>query len=93
VSFVLNNIFGREIVKSSDVDQALGTRVDAELPYDAFLYLKAVNAGHPVVLDAPKSAPAERLRALSVSAFGGDGVAMPQETAEKKSGRFAFRRR
>jgi len=28
-----------------------------------------------------------------VSAFGGDGVAMPQETAEKKSGRFAFRRR
>jgi len=92
-SFILNNIFGREIVKSSDVEQALGTRVDAELPYDAFLYLKAVNAGHPVVLDAPKSAPAERLRALSVSAFGGDGVAMPQETAEKKSGRFAFRRR
>jgi pilus assembly protein CpaE len=92
-SFVLNNIFGREIVKSTDVEQALGTRVDAELPYDAFLYLKAVNAGHPVVLDAPKSAPAERLRALSVSAFGGDGVAMPQETAEKKSGRFAFRRR
>ena len=29
----------------------------AELPYDAFLYLKAVNEGIPMVIGAPKSAP------------------------------------
>jgi pilus assembly protein CpaE len=92
-SFVLNNVFGREIVRARDVQQALGTKLDAELPYDAFIYLKAVNAGHPVVIDAPKSAPAERLTALSVAAFGGDGATLPPAVAEKKQGRFGLRRR
>jgi len=92
-SFVLNNVFGREIVRARDVEQALGTKLDAELPYDAFIYLKAVNAGHPVVIDAPKSAPAERLTALSVAAFGGDGATLPPAVAEKKQGRFGLRRR
>jgi pilus assembly protein CpaE len=94
-SFVLNNVFGREIVKSSDVEQALGTKVEIELPYDPFLYLKAVNEGRPVVLGAPKSAIAERMDRLTTIAFGLEGaVALPPIAEQRKStGRFAFRRR
>jgi pilus assembly protein CpaE len=93
-SFVLNNVFGREIVKSRDVEQALGTKVEIELPYDPFLYLKAVNEGNPVVLGAPKSAIAERIDRLTTLAFGLDGaVALPPVAEQRKSGRFPFRRR
>ena len=93
--FVLNNVFGREILKTRDVEQALGTRVEIELPYDPFLYLKAVNEGNPVILGAPRSAIAERMARLSAVAFGLDGAAPPPPTAEEKkqSGRFSFRRR
>ncbi len=90
--FVLNNLFAREIVRARDVEQALGTRIAMELPYDAFLYLKSVNAGIPLILGAPRSAPAERLIALSLAAFGGDLVSLPAPTVDKKAGRFAFRR-
>ncbi len=90
--FVLNNIFGREIVRHRDVEQALGSRIEAELPYDPFLYLKAVNAGIPIVLGAPRSLPAEALVALSVVAFGGESISMAAPQLEKKTGRFAFRR-
>src|SRR3954463_1171956 len=39
-SFILNNTFGREILKVRDVESALGTKVTAELAYGPFLYLK-----------------------------------------------------
>ena len=51
-----------------------------ELPYDPFLYLKAVNEGVPIVTGAPRSAPAERLTKLSGIAFGAGGYQMPAET-------------
>ena len=93
--FVLNNLFGREIVKTRDVETVLGTKVEVELPYDAFLYLKAVNEGNPVVIGAPRSAIAERMTRLSSVAFGLDGAAPPPADAEskKQGGRFSFRRR
>jgi pilus assembly protein CpaE len=94
--FVLNNLFGREIVKSRDVEQVLGTKVDAELPYDPFLYLKAVNEGNPVVAGAPRSAVAERLDRLSSVAFGLDGVVpgtVPTDGKKKSGSRFGLRRR
>jgi pilus assembly protein CpaE len=93
-SFVLNNTFGREILKARDVEQALGTRIQAELPYDPFLYLKAVNEGVPIVLGAPRSPAAERLTKLSSAAFGADGLVVPSAADDRKSGgRFSFRRR
>jgi pilus assembly protein CpaE len=93
-SFVLNNTFGREILKVRDVESALGTKVASELPYDPFLYLKAVNEGVPIVEGAPKSAAADRFVRLSTTAFGADGVAVPPQAQEKKSGgRFSLRRR
>jgi pilus assembly protein CpaE len=92
-TFVLNNSFGREILKIHDVETALGMKVEMELPYDPFLYLKAVNEGNPIVLGAPRSIPAQRLVALSAAVFGADGVKVPPGVADKKGGRFAFRRR
>jgi Flp pilus assembly CpaE family ATPase len=86
-------MFGREILKLRDVENALGTKIAMELPYDPFLYLKAVNEGNPIVAGAPHSVPAERLVALSATVFGSDGIALPPLKDERKSGRFGFRRR
>jgi pilus assembly protein CpaE len=92
-TFVLNNTFGREVLKLRDVENALGMKVALELPYDPFLYLKAVNEGVPVVVGAPRSAAAERLTKLSTTVFGADGLVVPAAGEEKRQGRFGFRRR
>jgi pilus assembly protein CpaE len=78
-SFVVNNMFAREILRMRDVETALGTHVTLELPYDPFLYLKAVNEGVPIVRGAPRSIPAERLTRLSAMAFNEDGEVVPAE--------------
>ena len=52
---VLNNAFAREILKPRDIEHALGTKIAFDLPYDPFLYLKAVNVGVPIVLGAADS--------------------------------------
>jgi pilus assembly protein CpaE len=92
--FVLNNMFAREILKPRDIEAALGTRISSDLPYDPFLYLKAVNEGVPIVLGAPRSPAAEQLVKLSTTAFGGDGFIVPRGEAErKKPRRFGFGRR
>jgi pilus assembly protein CpaE len=91
-TFVLNNIFAREILKPRDIEAALGTRITLDLPYDPFLYLKAVNEGIPVVLGAPRSLPAEHLVKLSANAFGLDGSAIPVGP-ERKGGLFGRRRK
>ena len=90
-TFVLNNMFAREILKPRDIDAALGTRITMDLPYDPFIYLKAVNEGVPVVLGAPRSAAAERLAKLSATAFGQDGFTVPEEPRERR-GLFGRRR-
>ena len=92
-SFVLNNLFARDILKLRDVETFLGAKMAVELPYDPFLYLKAVNEGVPIVTGAPRSAPAERLTKLSGIAFGTAGYQMPVEPQEKKSGGLFRRRR
>ena len=81
-----------------------GTKIDAELPYDPFLYLKAVNEGIPIVRGAPRTPPAERLLRLATVVFGegkitapgaiagvGDGAAPARD--EKKGGLFGGLRR
>ena len=44
-----------------DIEAGLGARITLALPYDSYLYLKAVNEGVPVVLGAPRSAAAQQL--------------------------------
>lgn len=92
-TFVLNNMFAREVLKLRDIESALGTRISADLPYDPFLYLKAVNEGVPIVLGAPRSPAAEHLVKLSATAFGADGYIVPAGQVEKKPRRFGFGRR
>jgi pilus assembly protein CpaE len=93
-TFVLNNMFARDILKPRDIEAALGTRISADLPYDPFLYLKAVNEGVPIVIGAPRSAPAERLQRLSTTTFGQDAAAAAAPPAPaKKGGLFGLRRR
>jgi pilus assembly protein CpaE len=91
--FVLNQPFAREILKLRDVESALGSKVAFELPYDPFLYLKAVNEGIPVVIGAARSVPAERLVRLTGSAFGEDGLLTTRAVAEPKKSGGLFRLR
>ncbi|MGH2476064.1 MAG: AAA family ATPase, partial [Candidatus Limnocylindrales bacterium] len=91
-TFVLNNMFAREILKPRDIESALGTKISTDLPYDPFLFLKAVNEGVPIVLGAPRSPAAEPLVKLSASAFGSDGYVVPAAPAERKGGFFRRRR-
>ncbi len=91
--FVLNHAFAREILRPSGVETALGSRVSLELPYDAFLYLKAINEGIPVVIGAARSAAADQLNRLSAAAFGEEGVASAPVAAETKKSGGLFRRR
>ena len=93
-TFVLNNVFARDILKRRDIEAALGTTISLDLPYDPFLYLKAVNEGVPIVLGAPRSSAAENLVKLSASAFGTDGLVVPRSKNDnRKPRRFAFGRR
>ena len=92
-TFVLNNMFAREILKPRDIEAALGSRISTDLPYDPFLYLKAVNEGVPIVLGAPRSPAAEQLVRLSTSAFGSDGYTVPEVGTPKRQRRFGFGRR
>jgi pilus assembly protein CpaE len=86
-TYVLNNQFGREMLKLRDVESALGTQVAIELPYDPFIYLKAVNEGVPIVLGAARSPAADRLTKLAAIAFGTDGAGSPA-VQQRKPGRF-----
>jgi pilus assembly protein CpaE len=92
-TFVLNNMFAREILKPRDIESVLGTRITSDLPYDPFLYLKAVNEGVPIVLGAPRSPAAEQLVKLSATAFGSDGIAVPVAESARRTRRFGFGRR
>jgi pilus assembly protein CpaE len=90
--FVLNNAFARDLLKRSDVETALGHKISAELPYDPIVYLKAVNEGNPVIQGAPKSPPADKLRALAKLVFG-YSLLPPKGEATTKEKRGLFGRR
>jgi hypothetical protein len=64
-----------------------------ELPYDPFLYLKAVNEGVPIVIGAAHSIAAERLVKLSTIAFGNGQFQVPAGVEGKRSGGLFRRRR
>ncbi len=89
-TFVLNHLFARDILKPRDIEAALGTRISLDLPYDPFLYIKAVNEGVPIVLGAPRSPAAEQFVKLSSTAFGQEGYTVP--SIEKRGGLFGRRR-
>ena len=96
-SFILNNLFAREILKLRDVESGLGARIALDLPHDPFLYQKAVNEGIPLVRGAARTAIAERFAQIASLAFAEQGtpilVGAPAPVDERKSsGRFGRRR-
>lgn len=91
--FVLNNAFARDILRLRDIESALGTKIAFTLPYDPFLYLKAVNEGVPIVLGAASSPGAESLTRLTGAAFGQDDFTMPDAAPQRRGGLLAGLRR
>ena len=55
-TFVLNNAFARDILACA-TSRAPSAQRSRRLPYDPFVYLKAINEGVPVVLGAPARRP------------------------------------
>ncbi len=88
---VLNHLFARDMLSMKQIESAIAARVDAELPHDPVLYLKAVNEGVPVVRGAPASAPAKALTSLAALVAGLDDAADAER--EAKRGRFGGLRR
>ncbi len=96
-TFVLNNLFAREILKLRDVESGLGARIAADLPYDPFLYQKAVNEGIPLVRGAARTLIAERFAQIASLAFAGQAspivVGAPAQVDDRKqTGLFGRRR-
>ncbi|HYM82617.1 MAG TPA: response regulator [Candidatus Dormibacteraeota bacterium] len=93
--YILNSVFPRELVRARDVETALGAKLAATLPYDAFVYLKAVNEGVPVVAGAPKTAAAESLVHLTQLVFPDGTAAAPEPVREEpaRRGLLGLRRR
>ncbi len=99
--FVLNNAFARDLLKRSDVENALGAPLSADLPYDSIAYLKAVNEGNPVVRSAPKSMAANAMRNLANAVLGpavakpsvdGKGPEASEKPEKQRRGLFGRRR-
>ncbi len=73
-TFVLNHLFARDMLSMRQIENSIAAKVDAELPYDPGLYLKAVNEGVPLLRGAPASAPARALARLATLTAGADVV-------------------
>jgi pilus assembly protein CpaE len=90
-TFVLNHIFAREMLSMKQVEAAIRARVGVEIPYDAGLYLKAINEGIPVTRSAPTSAPARAMAKLAATATGVSLDAPPGQ--DERRGRLGGLRR
>ena len=92
-TFVLNHLFARDMLTMKQIEGSIAAKVDAELPYDAGLYLKAVNEGNPLVRGAPKSPVAERFARLALVVTGWPEPGAEAAGEERRSGLFGGLRR
>jgi Flp pilus assembly CpaE family ATPase len=84
--FVLNNMFPKEPLRTADVENALGTKIAVELPYDPLVYVKAINEGVPVIVGSPKSSAADKLSRLASMALAGDRTSTEATSTERRRG-------
>ena len=93
-TFVLNNMFAREILKLRDVESALGTQDrDGAAVRPVPLPQGGQRGRSRSCSGAPQSIAAERFVKLAAAAFGSDGIVVPEAVEQKRSGRFGLRRR
>ena len=85
-TFVLNHVFARDMLSMKQIENAIAAKVDAELPYDPGVYLKAVNEGVPFVRSSPASAPRARSPGLRCSRAGSTRRRMPDATPSAAAG-------
>ncbi len=81
--FVVNHLFHKELLKTRDIENLLGSRPAAEIPYTEVEMIRAVNEGVPVVIGRPTSAVTQALRGL-VQAILGIEVASGKAKPEKR---------
>jgi pilus assembly protein CpaE len=63
--YVLNNVYPHQMVTADQIQDHLELKISHEIPYDAQLFQVAANEGNPVILAAPRSAPAQAVRELA----------------------------
>ena len=89
ITYILNEIFARELLRLPDIEEALGRKVALTIPYDAFAFLKSVNEGVPVVIGAPKTAAAQRLGQFAARLSGmSTNTAAPERKSKGLAGLF-----
>ena len=83
---VLIHLCAAGLVKREDLRRSLQAPIDFEIPYDALVYLKAVNEGIPLMIGAPSSSPAGAIRRLTEALIGDDpaGTSTPAAGAADK---------
>ena len=84
--YVLNEIFSRELLRLSHIEEALGTRVALTIPYEPFAFLKSVNEGVPLVEGSPRTPAADQLRRLGARLAGLPPMLVPSERKSKGFG-------
>ncbi len=89
ISYVLNEIFARQLLRPPDIEEALGTKVALTIPYDAFAFLKSVNEGVPVVIGAARTPAAEALAQFAARLAGlASNAAAPDRKGKGLGGLF-----
>ncbi len=68
--FVVNHVFPKELLKTRDIENLLGSHPAAEIPYTEVEMIRAVNEGVPVVMGRPTSAAATALHGLVEAILG-----------------------
>jgi pilus assembly protein CpaE len=84
--YVLNEIFSRELLRLSHIEEALGTRVALTIPYEPFAFLKSVNEGVPLIEGSPRSPAADQLRKLAARLAGLPPILVPSERRSRGLG-------
>lgn len=77
---VLNDLFAHDMLTAADIETALDRQVTVRIPHDPMLYQRAVNEGRPIVLQAPRSQPAQRFQLLARVLLGED---VPHESPDR----------
>ena len=86
--FVVNQIYPKQMITGEQIEEHLGVKVGAEIPYDGESFVKAINEGQPLVKMARRTASAAALRKLAEQLT--ESAVEPVEAAPQRRGRFRF---
>ncbi len=92
--FVVNHVFPKELLKTRDIENLLGSRPVAEIPYTEVEMIRAVNEGVPVVIGRPASSAATAVHGLVQAILGIETATSPKgrkQGQEKRAFRFGRR--